>query len=110
MGCASATVRSSQFCTRGVAPSMEKFQSSGQWNTPSARGKRDPRNSKESRGALRDEVSSRCTATDLEAQEIWVGAISIPPCETLAFKAPIRNGAEKDFAASVPPTLAMPPC
>ena len=43
-GCASASERASQSCTRGVAPSMDKFQSGGQRNTPSARGRREPRN------------------------------------------------------------------
>src|ERR1700681_3153678 len=110
MGCASARERASQSCTREVAPSMEKFQSSGQRNTPFAWGKREPRNTKEFRDSLPAGVSSLSASEGVEAKEITVGAKSNPPRDMLAFTAPIWSGAGSDFAVSIPPTLVTAPC
>src|ERR1700752_1775156 len=109
-GCASTPERTSQSCTREVAPSAEKFQSSGQPSAPFARGEIEPRSTNEFFGSREGEDPSSPAAAGDAAKEISVGAKSSPRRETLALTGPIRNAAGSDFEFSVAPALAIAPC
>src|SRR5882762_3436616 len=109
-GCTSRWERASQFSTRGVAPSIEKFQFGGPWNMPEASGKIVPRIVNEFTDASSAETAPDFLPAIGAVNEISVGAKSSAPREPLTLMGPIFTGDGSDAPVSFPPELANAPC
>src|SRR5579864_7025052 len=108
-GCASAAVNASQSSARAVAPSTDKFQSSGQRSEPFTCGESEPRTTKAFFGVAAASAVPLPPPAGTARNATSVGERSIFPRDTPACISPIRSGADSDAPVTVPPELEIAP-